>query len=34
MKMKLYVLCWIVLILGAAVLIACACMDEFAGLSK
>jgi hypothetical protein len=34
MMLKLYWFLWIVLIAGAAVLIACACMDEFAGLTK
>jgi hypothetical protein len=34
MKMKLYWFLWIVLIAGAAVLIACACLDDFAGLTK
>jgi hypothetical protein len=32
--MKLYWFLWIVLIAGAAVLITCAAMDDFAGLSK
>jgi hypothetical protein len=34
MMMKLYWFLWIVLIAGAAVLIAYAAMDDFAGLSK
>jgi hypothetical protein len=34
MMMKIYWFLWIVLIAGAAVLITCAAMDDFAGLSK
>jgi hypothetical protein len=34
MMIKLYWFLWIVLIAGAAVLIACVAMDDFAGLSK